>query len=403
LPKIRGSTRFPLVGECTRGHIWFIQRKMHMGMTSAPGRGLEGVVATTSAVSSIIGSTLTYRGIDINELAEYSRFEEVAYLLWHGELPTSSQLEAFRSDLARNRDVPALVLDAIQGFPAGANPMVSLRTAVSMLAFDDPQAQDMSGGANEQKGLRLLAQFPTLVAAIQRTRTGEEPLAPDPSLDEATNLLYMLTGKRPTANAAHVMDVCLVLHADHELNASTFAARVAASTLSDMHSAVVAALCTLKGPLHGGANEAVMRTLETVGGVDNVEPWVRSALERKERIMGFGHRVYKEGDPRAQWLKRLSQGLAEETGNPKWFEMSSRMEETVKAERGLLPNVDFYSASVYSYLGIPRDLFTPIFATSRVAGWIAHILEQYRDNRLIRPRAEYVGPDYRHYVQLAER
>jgi citrate synthase len=213
----------------------------------------------------------------------------------------------------------------------------------------------------------------------------------------------MLFDRRPTDLAAHIMDVALILHADHELNASTFAARVAASTLSDMDSAVVAALCTLKGPLHGGANEAVMRTLEQIGSVDNVTPYVQAALDRKEKIMGFGHRVYKEGDPRARWLKQMSGQLAEETGNPKWYEMSSQMEEEVKADKGLLPNVDFYSASVYTYLGIPRDLFTPIFAVSRVAGWIAHILEQYGDNRLIRPRADYVGPAQRSYVPMDER
>jgi 2-methylcitrate synthase len=374
-----------------------------MATASVAGKGLEGVTATTSAISSIIGSTLTYRGIDINELAEYSSFEETAYLLWYGELPNRGQLESFCRSLAENRNIPSQLIDLMRSFPRDANAMASLRTAISALAFSDPQAQEMTREANQAKAIRLLAQFPTVVAAMYRLREGKEPVAPDAGLNEATNFLLMLTGERPSEGAAHVMDVALVLHADHELNASTFAARVAASTLSDMHSAVVAALCTLKGPLHGGANEAVMRTLEQIGGVDNVTPWLRDALARKERIMGFGHRVYKEGDPRARWLKRMSEQLAGETGNPQWYEMSARLEDLMKEDKGLLPNVDFYSASVYTYLGMPRDLFTPIFAVSRVSGWIAHILEQYGDNRLIRPRAEYVGPQARAYVPMSER
>ena len=374
-----------------------------MAQAGAAARGLEGVTATTSAVSSIIGSTLTYRGIDIDELAAHSSFEEVAYLLWYGELPRQAQLDTFKQDLARHRDVEPELIEAMRRFPRTANTMVSLETAIAMLAFYDPRAEEMSREANQEKAVRLLAQFPTIVSALQRLRTGRDPVVPDPSLDEATNFLYMLDGRRPTDLAAHIMDVVLVLHADHELNASTFAARVAASTLSDLHSAVVAALCTLKGPLHGGANQVVMRTLQAIGSVENVPGYVRGALDRKERIMGFGHRVYKEGDPRARWLKEMSRQLAEETGNPRWYEMSDRMEEEVKADKGLLPNVDFFSASVYTYLGMPIDLFTPIFAMSRVSGWIAHILEQYADNRLIRPRAEYIGPAKRSYVPLSER
>lgn len=374
-----------------------------MAQASVASKGLEGVTATTSAVSSIIGSTLTYRGIDINELAEHSTFEEVAYLLWHGDLPNQDQLVAFSHDLARSREVAPAVLEAIRRFPSDGNTMVSLTTAVSMLSFYEPLAEDMSQEGNRQKAVGLLAKFPTVVAAIQRTRSGQDPVTPDPNLNEATNFLYMLNDRRPDDLTAHIMDVALVLHADHELNASTFAARVAASTLSDMHSAVVAALSTLKGPLHGGANQAVMRTLEKVGEPENVATYVRDALERKERIMGFGHRVYKEGDPRARWLKNMSRQLAKETGNRKWYEISSRMEDEVKADKGLLPNVDFYSASVYTYLGMPRDLFTPIFAVSRISGWIAHIMEQYADNRLIRPRAEYIGPAKRPYVPMRER
>lgn len=374
-----------------------------MAQASVASKGLEGVTATTSAISSIIGSTLTYRGIDINELAEHSTFEEVAYLLYFGELPDRAQLGRFIQQVTENRSVSNKVLDAIRGFPRDGNAMVALRTAVSALAFYDPRAEDMSEQANQQKAIRLLAQFPTIVAAIDRIRRGNDPVAPDPSLDTASNFLYMLNDARPTELEAHIMDVALILHADHELNASTFAARVAASTLSDMHSAVVAALCTLKGPLHGGANEAVMRMLVQIGDADNVQPWLRDALDQKERIMGFGHRVYKEGDPRARWLKRMSSQLAEQSGDPKWYDMSVRIEQMMNDEKGLLPNVDFYSASVYTYMEMPRDLFTPIFAMSRVSGWIAHILEQYSNNRLIRPRAEYIGPPQRSYVPMDQR
>jgi len=374
-----------------------------MAQATAAGKGLEGVTATTSAISSIIGSTLTYRGIDINELAEHSTFEEVAYLLWYGELPNQDQLDRFKQDLISKRQISPETIDFIRRFPRDANSMVSLRTAVSALAFADPLAADMSAEANNQKAVALLAQFPVLVAAIHRLRCGEEPVSPDPNLGEAANFLYMLNGDRPTDSRARIMDIALILHADHELNASTFAARVAASTLSDMHSAIVAAICTLKGPLHGGANEAVMKTLESIGSVDAVPAYLRGALERKDKIMGFGHRVYKEGDPRARWLKRLSSQLADETGDRKWYEMSELMEQEMKADKGLLPNVDFYSASVYTYMGVPRDLFTPIFAVSRASGWIAHVLEQYENNRLIRPRAEYVGPAARSYVPMSER
>ena len=374
-----------------------------MAQATAAGKGLEGVTATTSAISSIIGSTLTYRGIDINELAEHSTFEEVAYLLWYGELPSQDQLDRFKQELISHRAISSETIDFIRRFPRDANSMVSLRTAVSALAFADPLAADMSADANNQKAVALLAQFPVLVAAIHRLRCGEEPVSPDPNLGEAANFLYMLTGDRPTDSRARIMDIALILHADHELNASTFAARVAASTLSDMHSAIVAAICTLKGPLHGGANEAGMKTLESIGSVDAVPAYLRGALERKDKIMGFGHRVYKEGDPRARWLKRLSSQLADETGDRKWYEMSELMEQEMKADKGLLPNVDFYSASVYTYMGVPRDLFTPIFAVSRASGWIAHVLEQYENNRLIRPRAEYVGPAARGYVPMSER
>ncbi len=374
-----------------------------MAQASVATKGLEGITATTSGISSIIGSTLTYRGYDILELAENSTFEEVVYLLWFGELPSRQQLKDLKQSLAKNREVSSQIIQAIRDFPKDANTMVALRTAVSALAFYDPLAEDMSVDATKQTAIRLVAKMSTIVAALERIRNGQDPIAPDPNLNEATNFLYMLNGKRPSELEAHTMDVALILHADHELNASTFAARVAASTLADMTSAVVAALCTLKGPLHGGANEQVMKMLETIGVPEKAAKHVQDALERKERIMGFGHRVYKEGDPRARILKKLSQQLGQETGNASWYEISNTVEQEVKADKGLLPNVDFYSASVYTYLGIPRDLFTPIFAMSRVAGWTAHILEQFADNRLIRPRAEYTGPEYRHYVPVEKR
>ncbi|MGI8825992.1 MAG: citrate/2-methylcitrate synthase [Chloroflexota bacterium] len=374
-----------------------------MAQAAVQGKGLEGVVAASSAISSIMGSTLTYRGIDIDELAERSTFEEVVYLLWYGELPTRQQLDRLCGDLAGSRSLAPEVIDAMRRFPPEANTMVAVRTVVSLLAFYDPLSEEMSAEANEKEARLLLARFPTIVAAIHRIRRGENPIAPDPSLNEAENFLYMLKGKRPTQTVARIMDVALVLHADHELNASTFAARIAASTLSDMDSAVVAALCTLKGPLHGGANQAVMETLERIVSPDDARGYVRDALERKEKIMGFGHRVYREGDPRARWLKQMSQQLSQETGNPRWFETSRLIEEQVLKQRGLLPNVDFYSASVHMYLDIPKDLFTPIFAMSRMAGYTAHILEQYADNRLIRPLADYVGPDRRGYVPIDER
>lgn len=374
-----------------------------MTQTSVAGKGLEGIVATTSAVSSIIGSTLTYRGIDINELAGHSSFEEVVYLLWYGELPSREELQRLQRELADSREIPSQVIDAIRRFPSDANAMAALRTAVSMLAFYDPLSQDMSDEANQKKARSLLAKFPTIVAAIHRVRTGHDPVAPDATLNEAENFLYMLNGERPAESRAHIMNVALVLHADHELNASTFAARVAASTLSDMDSAVIAALCTLKGPLHGGANEAVMRMLEGIGSAEKVSGFLEDTFARKDKVMGFGHRVYKEGDPRAKWLKRLSKQLGEERGDTKWFDMSSEIENQVGEQKGLLPNVDFYSASVYTYMDVPRDLFTPIFAISRVSGWIAHILEQYGDNRLIRPRADYIGPGRRPYIPMSER
>jgi citrate synthase len=370
----------------------------------AGGTGLRNVVVGESAISTIDGArgVLSYRGIDIHDLAEHSTFEETTWLLHEGSLPGRSELEAFGAALARERAVPAGILEIVQRTSAG-HPMATLRTAVSALGALDPDAADDGGPARIRKSRRLIAQMATLTAMVERVRTGREPIDPDPALGHAANFLYMLTGKHPGAEAARAMDVALVLHADHEFNASTFAARVAASTLADVHGAVTAALATLKGPLHGGANEAVMKSLEAIGVPDRTESWVREALAAKRKLMGFGHAVYRTEDPRATHLRRISRRLAAESGETLWFTISERMEEIVRREKGLYANVDFYSSSAYRILGIPTDLFTPVFAVSRIAGWTAHVLEQVGNNRLIRPESDYVGPRNVRYVPIDER
>lgn len=360
-------------------------------------RGLEGVAATTSAVSSIIEEKLTYRGYDIDELVQHSTFEETVYLLWTGELPTEDQLHAFRGDVSRAGSLPPDSQDVLFRLPIAGSPAGWLCTAVSALG------QYEGGGDGIPAAIRILAQTPTLVAARHRMGQGREAVEPDARLPLAANFLYMLNGEEPSESAARALDQVMILHADHELNASTFTARVAASTMTDMRSAVVAALCALKGPLHGGAAERVYRTLEEIGKEERVTPWLEGAMARQERIMGFGHRVYRDGDPRARHLKKLSERLAAVSGEPRWYDVSVRLEAEVFGALALLPNVDFYSASVYTYLGIPPELFTSVFAMSRVAGWIAHISEQYADNRLIRPRAEYVGQSYRTYIGMENR
>ncbi|HTK31531.1 MAG TPA: citrate synthase [Candidatus Saccharimonadaceae bacterium] len=365
--------------------------------------GLEGIVACTSAICTIVGSQLTYRGYDIDDLAEHSNFEEIVFLLWDGRLPRRAELDKLRNELAANAIVPAQVIEALRRFPGSAKPMEVLRTAVSLLALYDPDDLDMSPEANHRKALRLTAQMPTLIAAFHRLRQGLEPVHPMAGKSTAFNFLWMLNEKEPEPVAVDAMDQALILHADHELNASTFSARVTAATLSDIHSAIVSAIGTLKGPLHGGANEQVAAMLEKVGTVENTEPWVKDALERKEKIMGFGHRVYRDGDPRAKHLKRMAQQLSELRGDTRWYEMSVQIEQLVTSAKKLPANVDFYSATVYTQLGIPRDLFTPIFAVSRVAGWTAHVLEQYEHNRLIRPRAQYTGPEGQRWVPVEQR
>ncbi|MCI0421247.1 MAG: citrate synthase [Acidobacteria bacterium] len=368
--------------------------------------GLQDVVAATSSICFIDGDkgVLSYRGIDIHELAEQSSFEEVCYLLWFGKLPRQRELGQLTQNLAQNRAVPQEVFGLMRTFPRDANPMDVLRTAVSALAFYDPDGQSAGSDANLRKTYRLTGQIAGIVAATERIRHGQDPVEPDPTLKHAANFVYMLTGKKPTPTAEKAFDVALILHADHELNASTFAGRVTAATLSDVHSAVTAAIGALKGPLHGGANIDVMRMLLEIGEVSKVESWVKQALASKKKISGFGHRVYHTEDPRATHLRKMSRDLCESSGNSKWFEMSRLIEEMMKREKNINANVDFYSATVYYTLGIAVDLFTPIFAVSRISGWTAHILEQLGNNRLIRPRAEYLGPQYpAPYIPMAQR
>jgi citrate synthase len=363
------------------------------------------VVAATSAICDVNGKEgrLFYYGVDIHDLAAHSSFEETVFLLWHGRLPTRRELEETRTELAKNRALPPAVLGMMAEFPKTVVPMEVLRTAVSLLSMYDPDDADNSREANVRKATRLVAQTPTIVAAIDALRRGREPLAPRPDLGLAANFLYMLFGEEQDPAAVRAMDVALILHADHELNASTFAARVTAATLADMYSAIVAAICALKGPLHGGANEQVFKMLQAIGSPDQAAAYVKDQLAAGKKIMGFGHRVYRTEDPRATQLRQLSKELGEKRGEPQWHKISWQVEQAVKAEKGLYPNVDFYSASTYHNLGIPTDLFTPVFAISRMSGWTAHVLEQYGNNRLIRPRAEYVGPRHVPYTPLDER
>jgi len=356
--------------------------------------GLEGVVALESKLSLIEGQTadLYYVGYHIDDLVEKADYESVVYLLFHGDLPTEDQLRAFRAQLESERSIPKEVVDLLRSLPKTAVPMSMLRTAVSALGVYDPDAEDMSPEANFRKAIRLTEQVPLLVATIARLIQGLEPVPPQRGLTIAQNMVYMMQGEKASEVAVKTLDTALILHADHGLNASTFTARVTASTLSDMHSCITSAIGSLKGPLHGGANEAVMQMLLEIGTPERAEAYVREKLARKEKIMGIGHRVYKNGDPRTKHLKRLSKALNEQNGTSHLIEISERIEEIMLREKGLYPNVDFYSASAYYALGIPPSLYTPIFAASRISGWTAHLLEQYRNNRLMRPRAAYTGP-----------
>jgi len=379
---------------------------MSSSTTHAP-KGLEGIVATNSSICYIDGDrgVLAYRGIDIHELADHSNFEETCHLLWFGKLPTRQELTDLRERLAAERHLDPGIITLIRNAPKHALPMDVLRTAVSALSFYDPEERSNDHQANVNKAIRLTSQIAMIVAAYDRIRKGHAVVEPDRSLSHAANFLLLLNGVKPSTTAERALDIALILHADHELNASTFAARVTAATLSDMHSAITSAIGALKGPLHGGANEAVFLMLKAIdaAGSDPVEH-VRSMLAQKKKISGFGHRVYHTEDPRATHLRAMSRDLGKSSGQPKWFEMSHKIEEFVKAEKKLNANVDFYSASTYHTLGIDVDLFTPVFAVSRISGWAAHVIEQLDDNRLIRPRAEYLGPEYpNRYVGIEQR
>ena len=364
---------------------------------SAPAKasaGLEGVVAATSAVCFIDGvaGRLVYRGYEIGDLVEKVGFEECAYLLWNEKLPNAAELSELKRQIAVNMALPQHVSKLLETIPPQTQPMDALRTATSALAADDPDLKGNDPESNRRKAIRLTAQFPTIVTAFHRLRNGQKPIAPDPTLSLAANFLYMLNGKRPHDTLTRVMDAALVLHAEHGMNASTFAARVTAATLADMHAAVTAALAALKGPLHGGANQDVMELLIAAGDVDAAEKKVSAMLAAGQKIPGFGHRVYRTFDPRATFLRKMSKQLGEAAGNSKWYEMSERLIPIVKKTKDKDPNVDFFSASAYYTMGIPLDLFTPIFAIARVAGWTAHIMEQHQNNRIIRPTDDYVGP-----------
>jgi len=375
-------------------------------MTHAP-KGLEGVVATTSKICYIDGDNgvLAYGGIDIHELAEKSNFEETCFLLWHGRLPNAQELKDLRQRLGSERKMDPAVIDFLRSVPKNALPMDVLRTAVSALGLYDRDRAANDHDANVSKAIRLTSQIAMIVAAFDRIRKGKNLVEPDPSLSHAASFLLLLNGEKPSETAERALDIALILHADHELNASTFAARVTAATLSDMHSAVTSAIGALKGPLHGGANEAVFHILEKIdaSGADPVE-YVRDMLAKKQKVSGFGHRVYRTEDPRATHLRKMSEDLCRAHNEIKWFEMSHAIEKFVKAEKKLNANVDFYSASTYHVLGIDVDLFTPIFAVSRISGWTAHVIEQLDDNRLIRPRADYIGPAYpQHWIPVTQR
>jgi citrate synthase len=371
-------------------------------MSEAYHPGLEGVIAGETAISTVDGG-LTYRGYAIEDLAQHTTYEEVAHLLLHGELPNAPQLEAFRQRLAAAAQLPAEVLDMLGRIPPPAHAMDVLRSSVSLLAHWEPQVQDNHHEANVAKAERLLAQVPVAIAARQRLKDGQSPVPADGSLSLAGNFLWMLRGQRPTPRQSRALDVSLILYAEHEFNASTFSARCVVSTLSDLHSGITAAIGALKGPLHGGANEAALDVLHAVGSAERAESWVNQALTRKEKIMGFGHRVYKQGDPRAVFLKKLTAEVAAETGNEAWERTAQAIEDAVWREKQIPPNVDWPCARLYFYLGLPRALYTPLFVMARVAGWAAHIIEQLDHNRLIRPRGLYRGPARRPVVPLAKR
>jgi citrate synthase len=372
---------------------------------TAASAGLRGVVAASSSIGDVNGEQgiLIYQGYDIHDLAAHSTFEEVVFLLWHGRLPKQDELDALHRAIGAEYDLPAELVTMMREFPKDADPMDVLRTAISALSFYDKSSRDLSRENSLKVATRLTAQIATITTAWDRIRNGKELVKADPSQNLATNFLYMLRGEMPTEREARIFDICLILHADHELNASTFTGRVVAGTLADIYGAVTAACAALSGPLHGGANTAAMKMLLSIGGPDKVESFVMDALANKKKLMGFGHAVYKVEDPRATHLRRFSQEMGEARGNTQWYDMTAKIEEIMKREKGMYPNVDAYSASTYYVMGIPLDLYTPIFAVSRISGWTGHILEQYANNKLIRPRAEYTGPRGLQYVPIGAR
>jgi citrate synthase len=368
-------------------------------------RGLEGVVAAETRLCDLDGANgrLAYGGYGIDDLARRATFEEVCYLLWHGELPKAAQLDKITTELIATREIPRPLADAFALLPKDTDPMRVLQAAVAVLGMHDPDATDNSHAANLRKSVRLTSQMATAICAHHRVRQGQPPVAPAPDLGHAANFLYMLAGKRPAPAAVKAFDASLTLYAEHEMNASTTTTRVIASTQSDMHSAVAGGVGALKGPLHGGAGEAVMRTLMEIGEVANVDGFTQRALAERRRLMGFGHRVYRAGDPRAAILKGMAEEACRQSGQFKWYEMAVQLHDRIGKAKGLIPNVDFYSAPLFYSLGIPVDLFTPVIAAGRIAGWTANIIEQHDDNRLIRPRADYVGPKARPWVAREQR
>ena len=367
-------------------------------------RGLEGVVACTTGVSSIVDATLCYRGFTIEDLAANSSFEEIVFLLWNDRLPNSDELKTYETKLSEGMALNSELINVLKSLPTkDVHPMAWLRTATSLLALYDDKAQSTDDADRKEVAMKLTAQMGSLVALFERLRQGKDFVAPKADKSMAWNFLYMISGEEPQDEFVKVFDTCLILHADHELNCSAFSARVTSSSLSDIYSSVVSAIGALKGPLHGGANEQVMIMLKSIGSVEAAGEWIKTALANKEKIMGFGHRVYKNGDPRAKILRGMSKELNEKAGSPQWYEMSKVIDDTVQSEKGLLPNVDFYSATVYNSMGIPTDIYTPIFAMSRVSGWLAHIFEQFANNRIYRPRGEWSGKENQKWMPVSDR
>lgn len=378
---------------------------MSTATESTAAAGLRGVVAAQSAIGDVNGEKgiLIYQGYDIHDLAENSTFEEVVFLLWNGRLPKSDELADLKAKFQANYEIPSEVVEMMKTFPKNADPMDVLRTAVSSLDFYDKAGHGTDRENAINTAIKLTAQMGTIVTAWERIRSGKDIVAPDKSLTIAENFLYMLRGERAEADEAHMFDVALILHADHELNASTFTTRVVAGTLADMYGAVTAGIAALAGPLHGGANTNVMKMLKEIGSEDAIDEWLDKALSEKRKIMGIGHAVYKTEDPRATWLRKFSKTLGEKKGDLSWYNMSEKIEKAMLEKKGMYPNVDFYSASAYYLMDIPLDQYTPIFAVSRISGWTGHILEQYGNNKLIRPRAEYIGARDQKYTPIDER